>query len=95
MARHRPDLAEKMQNGFVDRENPYALGFIAGAKEHEKEVSRPRTRDYAPNHLPKSPKDPKKDRHFLSGYLAVVSSYQINRPFFCTLPPPLRGTGKI
>ena len=62
IAKHKPELAEIMQHGFVDKENPYALGFIAGAKEHEKEMSKARTRNYTPNHLPKSPNDPKKEK---------------------------------
>ncbi|MEO1261732.1 MAG: hypothetical protein AAFZ15_23210 [Bacteroidota bacterium] len=62
IAKHRPDLAEKMQNGFVDKGIPYALGFIAGTKEHKKEVSKIHTRNYTPNHLPKSSNDPKKEK---------------------------------
>ncbi len=64
MAKHKPELSQTMQDGFIDKENPFALGFIAGAKEHGHEVSKPRTKNYTVQ-IPKShKKDKSRDKDF-------------------------------
>ena len=64
IAKHRPVLSEKMQKGLVGKENPFAVGFIAGAKEYGKELSKPktRTRNYVTKHLPSNPKSPERPK---------------------------------
>ncbi|MCB0518086.1 MAG: hypothetical protein H6577_09895 [Lewinellaceae bacterium] len=62
MARHRPELSQTIQKGLDNKEDSYVVGFIAGAKEYEREVSKPRTRNYKAPHLPQGPKSPDKGK---------------------------------
>lgn len=40
LQQHKPELAQKLQNGFTDKTHPYAQGFIAGSNEYVKEQSK-------------------------------------------------------
>lgn len=62
LAKHRPELAEQMQKGFVDKENPYALGFIAGTKEYVRELSKSRNKNYDVGGISRSTKSPEKGK---------------------------------
>ena len=69
IAKHRPELSKQMQNGFVDKENPYSVGFIAGAKEYGREVSKPRTKNYDVGRLNRKPKSQEKEKNKDRDYL--------------------------
>lgn len=56
IAKHLPDLSEKLQKGLVNKEDDFAKGYMAGAKEFTGEMSKPRTRNYDPQHLTKGQK---------------------------------------
>jgi len=62
IAKHLPDLSEKLQMGLVNKEDDFAKGFIAGAKQLTTEISKTRTRNYDTRHLAKSQKLSDKDK---------------------------------
>lgn len=41
-----PDLAERFAQVLRDREDGYAVGFVAGIKEREKELFKARSKNY-------------------------------------------------
>jgi len=63
IAKHLPDLSGKLQKGLASKEDDFAKGFMAGAKEFTGEASKPRTRNYDVRHLAKDPKSPEKGKN--------------------------------
>lgn len=63
IAVHRSDLAEKIRSGFIDREGPFAKGFIAGVKEYEHEkLKKTLTRNYPAGRLAKGSRSRTRDK---------------------------------
>jgi hypothetical protein len=62
IAKHKPKLSQKLQIGFVDKENSYAKAFLAGVKEYEREQFKFRGKNYNVQHLPNSSKQQTKDK---------------------------------
>jgi hypothetical protein len=56
IAKHKPELSQKLQVGFANKENPYAIGFTAGVKECERELFKSRGKNYT---IPNAPNNPK------------------------------------
>ena len=57
LQKHQPELAQQLQQGFADKNTPYAQGFTAGSQEYSKEKAQENT-PYRPtisrNRSPKS-----------------------------------------
>lgn len=62
IAKHKSELSQKLQKGFIDKENPYVQGFIAGVKEFEREKIKSRGKNYDVKHLPRNSKQKTKDK---------------------------------
>ncbi len=62
LQKHRPELAKTIQDGFADKQAPYAQGFSAGRQEYSNEKSKEKEA-YRPRLLKKSTsKSKSKDR---------------------------------
>ena len=59
---HSPKLAERYAKILTGRKDEYALGFIAGIKEREKELFKARGKNYDIGKIPTKPKHRTKDK---------------------------------
>jgi hypothetical protein len=40
LQQHKPELATELQQGFTDKDHPYAQGFSAGREQYTKDASK-------------------------------------------------------
>jgi len=48
LQKHDPELSKTLQNGFTDKEHPYAQGFVAGSQEYVNEQSKEKGKGNSP-----------------------------------------------